>query len=357
VIQALVDAAVARLREELGEAMGAPERVVAGPAAAPGAGSLPLLVLSAGRLEVMPPRDEALEGGARPRDVRQRVPATPDARGPHPLDHAPLAGSARGRLVLAPGTVGERRELLVAGADFTVDTGAAPATVTFTADLAERAVAHAERVAGQVQARVGHPVNLDSPKELSGALFDRAPGGLGLPPQGPLNSQGYYSTARPVLEAIRDQHPVVPLVMAYRDLKAGSALETWLDYTYAGTFFEREFRQLLWVDAYDGAPGGAERWGSLAAAVLLTHADELLAAEADYPSRKTVSARHRLTRIEMVDGEPAPFDAGTRLRLGFRVAGTLTLMREKADSGAVIRRIVSPGLFTEEGVAIEPDLG
>lgn len=346
-----MDAAVARLRDELGEALGAPERVVAGPAAAPAAGSLPLVVVTAGHVEMAPPRDEALEGGARPRDARQRIPATPAAPGPHPLDHVPLHGSARGRLVLAPGTVAERRELLVAGTDFTVDEAAA--TVTVTTGLEARAAAHAQRVADQVQARVGHPFNLDSPKELSGVLF----GELGLPPQGELNSQGYYSTARGVLEAIRDQHPVVPLVMAYRDLNAGSAMETWVDYAYAGLFFEREFRQALWVDAYDSAAGGAERWGSLAAAVLLTYADELLAAETDYPSRKTVSARHQLSRIEMVDGDPAPFEAGTRLRMGFRVAGKLTLVRQKADSAAIIRRILSPGLFTTEGVAVEPDLG
>jgi len=346
-----VDAAVARLREQLGDALGNADRVVSGPAAAPGAGALPLVVLSAGHLDVLPPHDEGLEGGARPRDVRQQVPATAEAPGPHPLDHLPLEGSARGRLVLAPGTVGERREPLYAGPDFTVDESAA--TVTFTVDFAARAAAHAERVSQQVQARVGHPFNLDSPKQLSGALFDD----LKLPPQGPPNSQGYYSTDRTVLEALRDKDPVVPLVIAYRDLGAGGGFEVWLDYAYAALFTEREFRQLLWVDSYDSAPGGAERWGSLAAAVLLTYADELLAAETEYPSRKAVSSLHQLTRLELVDGEPAPFDAGTRLRLGFRVTGKLTLSRQPSQSAAIIRRIVSPGLYTPAGVDIEPDLG
>ncbi|HET7231461.1 MAG TPA: DNA polymerase [Longimicrobium sp.] len=350
-IQALVDAAVTRLREQLGDALGAADRVVAGPAAAPGAGALPLVVLAAGHLEVLPPHDEGLEGGARPREVRQQVPATPAAPGPHPLDHAPLEGSARGRLVLAPETVAERREPLFAGADFTVDEP--DATVTFSVDLAARAAAHAARVADQVQARVGHAFNLDSPKQLSGALFDD----LKLPPQGPLNAQGYYSTDRTVLEKLRDADPVVPLVIAYRDLGAGTGFEVWLDYAYAGLFTEREFRQFLWVDAYDAAPGGAERWGSLAAAVLLTYSDELLAARTEYPSRKSVSALHQLTRLELVDGEPAPFDAGTRLRLGFRVTGKLTLVRQPPQSAAIIRRIVSPGLYTPDGVAVEPDLG
>lgn len=350
-IQALVDAAVARLREQLGGALGAPERVVAGPAAAPSAGALPLLVVSAGRFDALPAVDEGLEGGARPREARQAVPATASDPGPHPLDRVPLPGSVRGRLVLAPGTVAERRVPLFAGADFTVDE-AAP-SVTFTTDFAARAEGHAATLAAQMRARVGHDVNLDSPRQLSAALF----GDLGLPPQGPANAQGAFSTDRATLEALRDADPVVPLVMAYRDLGAGAGFEVSVDYAYAERFTEREFRQLLWVDAYDGAPGGAERWASLAAAVLLTFSGELLAARAEYPSRAAVSSRHELTRLELVDGEPAPFESGTRMRLGFRVSGRLTLSRQTPESAAIIRRIVSPGRHVEGGVDVEPDLG
>lgn len=349
-IQALVDAAVARLREQLGGAMGAAERVVAGPAPAPGAGALPLLMVSAGRFEAMPPRDEGLEGGTRPRDAHQIVPATADAPGPHPLDHRPLPGSARGRLTLAPGTVAERREPLFEGPDFTVDEAAA--TVTFTTDFAGRAAAHAQRVADQVRARVGHDVNLGSPRQLSAMLF----GDLGLPPQGPRNAQGFYSTDRATLEALRDADPVVPLVIASRDLSGSAGFEVSMDYGYAALFLEREFRQLLWVDSFDDAPGKAEQWASLATAVLLTYAGELLAAQAGYPSRASVSSLHRLTRLELVDGEPAPFDAGTRMRMGFRVTGRLTLSRQPSESAAIIRRIVSSGQYAQDGVAIEPDV-
>jgi hypothetical protein len=216
VIQSLVDAAVARLREELGDVLpDAASRVVAGPAAAPGAESLPLLVLSPGEFQVEPVPAEATSGGPRPQPARQEFALSADAAGPFALDHQPLRGSARGRLVLAGGTVAEHGEPLLEGHHFTVDYPAC--AVTFTADLAARTAAWAEAVSGQVQARVGRPFNPGSPRELSAALF----GDLGLPTTGEPNADGYYSTARAVLEPLRDRDPVVPLVLAYRELKAG----------------------------------------------------------------------------------------------------------------------------------------
>jgi hypothetical protein len=349
VIQGLVDAAAARIREELAEVLPAGTRVAAGPAPEPDADALPLLVLTPGRFEAAPAPPETDEGEPRPREARQRIdPASP---APHPLEHTPLPGTARVVLVLAEGTVAERREPLREGHGFTLDP-AAPA-LTLTVDLGERQAAHAARIADQLRARVGRPFNLDSPKELSEALF----GDLGLPPQGAPNAQGFHSTARPVLEAIRELHPVVPLVIAYRELKAGGGAVVLLEHAFAARFTMREFRQALELDAYAATYADAERLASLAAAAVLTSAGELAAAAAaDHVSRRMVSARHEIVRLELVEGGMEPFAAGVRQRLTLQARGRITFFREEPVSLARIRHVRSPGSFSPEPVAVDAEI-
>jgi hypothetical protein len=350
VIQGLVRAGAARLREELAAALPAGERVAEGPVADPAAAALPLLVLTAGRFESLASPAQTDEGGPRPREVRQRIDL--GAAGPYPLDHAPLPGTARGRLVVAEGTVAEAREALAEGADFTIDPNTGK--VALAADLAARRAAHAERISRQVQARVGRTFSLDSLKELSDALFTD----LDLPPPGKKLKQGYYSTARAVLDELADAHPVVPLVIAYRELKAGAGAAVLLDYAFAGVFAERGFRQGLDLDAFAATAADAEKWASLAAASLLTASARLLAAaSAEYASRGPVSTRHELTRLELVDGFAAPFEGGVRMRVSFSVRGKLTLAREEAATFGILRHVRSPGVFSPDPVAIEPDLG
>jgi DNA polymerase-1 len=62
---------------------------------------------------------------------------------------------------------------------------------------------------------VGHEFNLNSPKQLSEALFDT----LELEPPDRTNktSSGYYSTAAEVLERLRQQHQVPEWVLEYRE--------------------------------------------------------------------------------------------------------------------------------------------
>lgn len=68
----------------------------------------------------------------------------------------------------------------------------------------------------QIYQTVGEPFNLNSPKQLSEALFDR----LGIsPPEGSRRTaSGYYSTAAGVLELLQKKHPVVALILEYREL-------------------------------------------------------------------------------------------------------------------------------------------
>jgi DNA polymerase-1 len=67
----------------------------------------------------------------------------------------------------------------------------------------------------EVFAIVGAPFNLNSPIQLSDALFDK----LGLSSQGlGRTSTGKVSTAAGVLDGLRDQHPVIGLILEHREL-------------------------------------------------------------------------------------------------------------------------------------------
>ena len=59
---------------------------------------------------------------------------------------------------------------------------------------------------------VGHRFNINSPQQLSPVLFDE----LGLPPAGKTKSG--YSTGAAVLEELRGVHPIVELILEYRQL-------------------------------------------------------------------------------------------------------------------------------------------
>ena len=64
----------------------------------------------------------------------------------------------------------------------------------------------------QVYDAVGYEFNINSPKQLGEALFDK----LGLP-HGKKNKSG-YSTSAEVLEGLRYAHPAVELVLQFRML-------------------------------------------------------------------------------------------------------------------------------------------
>jgi len=72
---------------------------------------------------------------------------------------------------------------------------------------------------------VGHPINLNSTQQLSEALFQT----LGLTPPDSSNKtkSGHYSTAASVLEAMKDQHEVISLILEYREIS--KLVSTYLD--------------------------------------------------------------------------------------------------------------------------------
>lgn len=67
----------------------------------------------------------------------------------------------------------------------------------------------------KVYEMVGTPFNLNSPVQLSDALFEK----LGLSSQGmERTSTGKISTAAGALESLRDQHEIIPLILEHREL-------------------------------------------------------------------------------------------------------------------------------------------
>lgn len=68
----------------------------------------------------------------------------------------------------------------------------------------------------QIYTSVGTPFNLNSPQQLSTALFDT----LKIPPpdRTAKTASGFYSTSAEVLEAMRGKHPAVDLILTYREL-------------------------------------------------------------------------------------------------------------------------------------------
>jgi DNA polymerase-1 len=68
----------------------------------------------------------------------------------------------------------------------------------------------------QIFKAVGEPFNLNSPQQLSEALFDRL--GLSPPDRTRRTASGFYSTAAGVLEALIGAHVVVDWILEYREL-------------------------------------------------------------------------------------------------------------------------------------------
>ena len=83
----------------------------------------------------------------------------------------------------------------------------------FSFELEEKLV----EIESRIQNEVGYKFNLNSPQQLSEALFDKL--GLEPPDRARKTSSGFYSTAAGVLEGMTGQHSVVAWVLEYRELE------------------------------------------------------------------------------------------------------------------------------------------
>jgi DNA polymerase-1 len=87
--------------------------------------------------------------------------------------------------------------------------------IPFLEDMSEKLESDLTELESKIYKLVGHEFNLNSPKQLSEALFTE----LGLVPsdRGSKTASGYYSTSADVLEHLRNQHEVPSLVLEYRE--------------------------------------------------------------------------------------------------------------------------------------------
>ncbi len=88
--------------------------------------------------------------------------------------------------------------------------------VDYLAQMSEELSQRLGLIETQIFDSVGVEFNLNSPQQLSGALFERLE--LTPPDRTQRTSSGYYSTAAVTLEAMKGDHPVVDWVLEYREL-------------------------------------------------------------------------------------------------------------------------------------------
>jgi DNA polymerase I len=88
--------------------------------------------------------------------------------------------------------------------------------VPFLVDMSARLGERLATIEQEIYQACGGPFNLNSPQQLSEALFTRLR--LNPPDRTAKTATGFYSTAVDVLEALRGKHKVVDLVLEYREL-------------------------------------------------------------------------------------------------------------------------------------------
>lgn len=87
--------------------------------------------------------------------------------------------------------------------------------VEFLRAMNRQLTARLQELQEQIEAHVGHALNINSTQQLSVALFDEMRLALPWMRRG---KSGHYSTAADVLEKLRDKHPVVELILEQRQL-------------------------------------------------------------------------------------------------------------------------------------------
>jgi DNA polymerase-1 len=81
--------------------------------------------------------------------------------------------------------------------------------------LRERMKEQLATIEKEVSKSAGVTINLNSPKQLSELLFTT----LGLSPKGKQKASGAYTTNAEQLEELRDAHPIIPMLLEYREVQ------------------------------------------------------------------------------------------------------------------------------------------
>ena len=94
----------------------------------------------------------------------------------------------------------------------------------FLAELSQEYTAELQRIAAQIYAAAGEEFNINSPKQLGDLLFDKL--GLTIKNQ-KKTAGGARSTRESELLKMKDLHPIVPAILAHRELQ--KLLSTYID--------------------------------------------------------------------------------------------------------------------------------
>jgi DNA polymerase-1 len=97
--------------------------------------------------------------------------------------------------------------------------------VNYLQHMSQQLNARLKEIEQRVYQSVGEAFNLNSPQQLSDALFNRLK--LEPPDRTAKTSTGFYSTSADILEALRDKHEVVNWVLDYREFS--KLLSTYVD--------------------------------------------------------------------------------------------------------------------------------
>lgn len=95
----------------------------------------------------------------------------------------------------------------------------------FLKDMSEKLAVRLSEIEEEIYKLVGYAFNLNSPQQLSVALFESL--GLPVPDRKKKTASGHYSTAAEILEEMQGIHPVIDLVLEYREL--GKLKSTYTD--------------------------------------------------------------------------------------------------------------------------------
>jgi DNA polymerase-1 len=88
--------------------------------------------------------------------------------------------------------------------------------VDFLQKMSNELKVRLSEIEDQIYRTVGEPFNLNSPQQLSTALFDQL--AISPPDRTQKTASGFYSTSADVLESLRGSHPVIDWVLEYREL-------------------------------------------------------------------------------------------------------------------------------------------
>lgn len=87
--------------------------------------------------------------------------------------------------------------------------------VPYFEEMKKRIEKRLKEIEGEVEKICSVSINLNSPKQLSGLLFDT----LGLKTKGKRKESGAFTTNAETLESLRNSHPIIPLILEHREIQ------------------------------------------------------------------------------------------------------------------------------------------